>query len=216
MVGERRCCIRSFCCTRPPHWWALAASGSRGPTPLGPICPPEDARAGASEPGAGRPTRTAATGQPVTGQPVTGQPATGQPVTGQPVTGQTVTGQPATGQAVTGQAVTGQDAETEELLRYFERPARLWLALVAVPFLGLGALAADPSLGGLDQAWALGAVLVWLAATLIAGSLVRAGAAPDAFHALSAAQPGTADQARGGAGPLRPGGHAGRSGRRVL
>jgi hypothetical protein len=46
------------------------------------------------------------------------------------------------------------------------------LALVAVPFLGLGALAADPSLGGLDQAWILGAVLVWLAATMIAGSLV--------------------------------------------
>jgi hypothetical protein len=104
--------------------------------------PPEDARAGASELGAARPTRTEVTGQAVTGQ------------------------------AVTGQAVTGQDAETEELLRYFERPARLWLALVAVPFLGLGALAADPSLGGLDQAWALGAVLVWLAAALIAGSLV--------------------------------------------
>jgi hypothetical protein len=119
--------------------------------------PPEDPGAGASGPGAGRPTRTAGTGQPGTGQPGTGQPGTGQP---------------GTGQAVTGHAVNGQDAETEELLRYFERPARLWLALVAVPFLGLGALAADPSLGGLDQAWILGAVLVWLAATMIAGSLV--------------------------------------------
>ena len=149
--------------------------------------PPEDARAGASGQGANRPTRTAVTGQagtdrpvtdqpvtdqPVTGQPVTGQPVTGQPVGGQPVGGQALTGQAVTGQAVNGQALTGQDSETEELLRYFERPARLWLALVAVPFLGLGALAADPSLGGLDQAWALGAVLVWLAATLIAGSLV--------------------------------------------
>lgn len=114
--------------------------------------PPEDARAGASGQGANRPARTAVTGQAGTDQPVTGQPASGQ--------------------TLTGQAVNGQDAETEELLRYFERPARLWLALVAVPFLGLGALAADPSLGGLDQAWALGAVLVWLAATLIAGSLV--------------------------------------------
>jgi hypothetical protein len=109
--------------------------------------PPEDRGTGASGPGAGRPTRTAGTGQPGTGQPVSGQ-------------------------AVTGHGVNGQDAETEELLRYFERPARLWLALVAVPFLGLGALAADPSLGGLDQAWILGAVLVWLAATMIAGSLV--------------------------------------------
>ena len=144
--------------------------------------PPEDARAGASGQGANRPTRTAVTGpagtgpagteQPVTGQPVTGQPVTGQPVSGQALTGQAVTGHAVTGHAVTGHAVNGQDAETEELLRYFERPARLWLALVAVPFLGLGALAADPSLGGLDQAWALGAVLVWLAATLIAGSLV--------------------------------------------
>jgi hypothetical protein len=68
--------------------------------------------------------------------------------------------------------VAEQDAETEELLRYFQRPARLWLAVVAVPFLGLGALAANPDLGGLDQAWVLGALLVWLSATLIAGSLV--------------------------------------------
>ena len=65
-----------------------------------------------------------------------------------------------------------QDAETEELLRYFERPARFWLAIVAVPFLGLGALAANPDIGGLDQAWVLGALLVWLAATLIAVSLI--------------------------------------------
>jgi hypothetical protein len=68
--------------------------------------------------------------------------------------------------------VAEQDAETEELLRYFQRPARLWLSVVAVPFLGLGALAANPDLGGLDQAWVLGALLVWLSATLIAGSLV--------------------------------------------
>jgi hypothetical protein len=68
--------------------------------------------------------------------------------------------------------VAEQEAETEELLRYFQRPARLWLALVAVPFLGLGALAANPDIGGLDQAWVLGALLVWLSATLIGASLV--------------------------------------------
>jgi hypothetical protein len=68
--------------------------------------------------------------------------------------------------------VAEQDAETEELLRYFEKPARLWPLLVAVPFLGLGALASNPSLGGLDQAWVLGALLVWLSAILIAVSLV--------------------------------------------
>lgn len=61
---------------------------------------------------------------------------------------------------------------TEELLRYFEKPAGLWPALVAVPFLGLGALASKPSLGGLDQAWVLGALLVWLSAALVAASLV--------------------------------------------
>jgi hypothetical protein len=68
--------------------------------------------------------------------------------------------------------VAERESETEEVLRYFERPARLWLALVAVPFLGLGALAANPDIGGLDQAWVLGALLVWLSATLIAASLV--------------------------------------------
>lgn len=68
--------------------------------------------------------------------------------------------------------VAERESETEEVRRYFEKPARLWLALVAVPFLGLGALAANPDIGGLDQAWVLGALLVWLSATLIAASLV--------------------------------------------
>lgn len=68
--------------------------------------------------------------------------------------------------------VAEQGADMEELLRYFERPAGLWPALVAVPFLGLGALASKPSLGGLDQAWVLGALLVWLSAALVAASLV--------------------------------------------
>ncbi len=68
--------------------------------------------------------------------------------------------------------VAERESETEEIRRYFEKPARLWLALVAVPFLGLGALAANPDIGGLDQAWVFGALLVWLSATLIAASLV--------------------------------------------
>jgi hypothetical protein len=68
--------------------------------------------------------------------------------------------------------VAEREAETEELLRYFAKPARFWFALVAVPFLGLGALAANPDIGGLDQAWVLGALLVWLAATIVALSLV--------------------------------------------
>jgi hypothetical protein len=129
--------------------------------------PPDEAGLSDLERGAAQQAGTEVAGAPVTGPPVTGPPVTGPPVTGQPMTGP-----PVTGDALSGHAESGQDAETEELLRYFERPARLWLALVAVPFLGFGALATDPSLGGLDQAWALGAILVWLAATLIAGSLV--------------------------------------------
>ena len=148
---------------------------SRAYLPPEPHLPPEDADQGALEPGSARPPGTEVTGQAVTGQKVSEQTVSGQTVSGQAVSGQAVSGQAVSGQAVwatAGAAVTGQDAETEELLRYFERPARLWLALVAVPFLGFGALASDPSLGGLDQAWALAAILVWLAATLIAGSLV--------------------------------------------
>ena len=72
----------------------------------------------------------------------------------------------------TSTAVAEEDAELEELRRYFRKPAQLWRVLVVVPFLGLGALAADPNGGGLDQAWVLGALLVWLSATLVAASLV--------------------------------------------
>ncbi|HXW81782.1 MAG TPA: hypothetical protein VEJ84_19920 [Acidimicrobiales bacterium] len=71
--------------------------------------------------------------------------------------------------------VADEDAEFEELRRYFRKPAQLWRALLLVPFLGLGALAADPNGGGLDQTWALGALVVWLAATLVAASLVLPG-----------------------------------------
>ncbi len=66
----------------------------------------------------------------------------------------------------------GPDSEAEELRRYFAHPARLWGLLVLVPFLGAGALAAQPNGKGLDQAWVFGALAVWLAATLVAGSLV--------------------------------------------
>ena len=64
------------------------------------------------------------------------------------------------------------DGDAEELRRYFAHPARLWGFLVLVPFLGAGALAAQPNGKGLDQPWVFGALAVWLAATLVAGSLV--------------------------------------------
>ena len=65
-----------------------------------------------------------------------------------------------------------QDAEAEEMRRYFAHPARLWGCLVLVPFLGAGALAAQPDGKGFDHPWVFGALAVWLAATLVAGSLV--------------------------------------------
>ncbi len=74
---------------------------------------------------------------------------------------------------VTTAPVVEDGTEPEELRRYFDRPAPLWWSLLAVPFLGLGALAADPNGGGLDQAWVLGALLAWLCAILVAASLVR-------------------------------------------
>jgi hypothetical protein len=64
------------------------------------------------------------------------------------------------------------DSETEEMRRYFAHPARLWGCLLLVPFLGAGALAAQPNGKGFDHPWVFGALAVWLAATLIAGSLV--------------------------------------------
>jgi hypothetical protein len=64
------------------------------------------------------------------------------------------------------------DPEAEELFRYFAKPARLWWALLAVPWLGMGALAADPHGGGLAQAWSIGAFLIWLLACVVAGGLV--------------------------------------------
>ncbi len=56
--------------------------------------------------------------------------------------------------------------------RYFAHPARLWGCLLLVPFLGAGALAAQPNGKGFDHPWVFGALAVWLAAALIAGSLV--------------------------------------------
>ncbi|GEM_PF-4130589 len=64
------------------------------------------------------------------------------------------------------------DEHIEELLRYFAGPPRLWVAIFAVPLLGLGALVEDPNGGGLGQPWAVAAVVVWLLAALVAAGLV--------------------------------------------
>jgi hypothetical protein len=60
----------------------------------------------------------------------------------------------------------------EELVRYFRRPAGLWWALLAVPWLGLGTLAADPHGGGVGQAWTLAAFVLWVGAALVAAAVV--------------------------------------------
>jgi hypothetical protein len=102
---------------------------------------------------------------------------------------------------------------TEELVRYFRRPAGLWWALLAVPWLGLGALAAEPHGGGVAQAWDLAAFGLWLAAALVAALVVvpavrRVGAAlvppgagaalvPPAAGPLTTAPPTTATLAIG-------------------
>ncbi len=95
----------------------------------------------------------------------------------------------------------------EELVRYFRRPAGLWWALLAVPWLGLGALAAEPHGGGVAQAWDLGAFGLWAAAALVAALVVvpalgRVGAALVAPAAPP--QPGQP----GSMGPPGPGWHA--------
>jgi hypothetical protein len=64
------------------------------------------------------------------------------------------------------------EAVAEELVRYFRRPAALWWALLAVPWLGLGALASDPGGGGLVRVWTVSAFAVWLLAGGLAGSVV--------------------------------------------
>ena len=105
----------------------------------------------------------------------------------------------------------------EELVRYFRRPAGLWWALLAVPWLGLGALAAEPHGGGVAQGWALGAFGVWVAAALVAGTVVvpalrriRSVLVPPA-----AGPPITGEHGRGRPGALEGAARAqvGRSGR---
>jgi hypothetical protein len=68
-----------------------------------------------------------------------------------------------------------EDAETEELTRYFERPARFWKAMLLVPVFGVLALLAQPDGKGIDQVWTIGALLVWAAASVLAAGVVMPG-----------------------------------------
>ena len=128
--------------------------------------PPMPAQAGLGE-GVGVPAASGAGGAEVA--MVTDQPApAGGAGTDDPAQVVAVAGSTAA-QGAGGAQV---DPDAEELFRYFAKPARLWWALLAVPWLGMGALAADPHGGGLWQAWSIGAFLTWLLACVVAGGLV--------------------------------------------
>jgi hypothetical protein len=59
------------------------------------------------------------------------------------------------------------DPEVEELMRYFQRPARFWPAVVIVPVFGLLALWAQPAGEGFSQLWPAAALGVWVVAVIV-------------------------------------------------
>lgn len=61
----------------------------------------------------------------------------------------------------------------EEPRRYFARPSRAAWLLLAVPFLGAGALAAEPHGHGVGQLWAGLAAGVWLVAAVTLLAVVQ-------------------------------------------
>ena len=76
----------------------------------------------------------------------------------------------------------------EETLRYFRGRALGEWALLAVPVLGVAAVAVEPGGGGLGQAWVAVALVLWAVALAAA-----AGVGRPARAALRAALPATAD-----------------------
>jgi hypothetical protein len=61
----------------------------------------------------------------------------------------------------------------EELHRYFRRPPRAEVALLAVPFLGGAALAVQPGGRGVGQVWAEAALALWFVAAIAFIRVVR-------------------------------------------
>lgn len=96
---------------------------------------------------------------------------------GEPLAGTTVVQAGSSGSGGPAAAAVGSelDPESEELMRYFRRPARFWKAILLVPVFGLLALWAQPRTAGLDQVWTLAALLVWIAACLLVISVVMPG-----------------------------------------
>jgi hypothetical protein len=118
---------------------------------------------------------------------------------------------PAMPAAAPGADEAAPDPETEEITRYFSRPARFWKAVVAVPVLGALALAVQPDGKGFGQAWVISAFVVWFVATGVASGLVvpALGRMRELLSGAPAA-PGVppapgAPPASGGAEPALPG-----------
>ncbi|MGH9055840.1 MAG: DUF2269 family protein [Acidimicrobiales bacterium] len=61
----------------------------------------------------------------------------------------------------TARRVSGRD-RAEETRRYFASPGRLEWLVLAVPFLGAGALAARPGSDDFTAVWVLGGAAIWL------------------------------------------------------
>lgn len=61
----------------------------------------------------------------------------------------------------------------EELRRFFETPLRAELLILAVPFIGAGALAVRPGGGDFAAAWVLTGLAIWLVAAAVLLGLVR-------------------------------------------
>jgi len=112
----------------------------------------------------------------VTGGPVAGDSGAGEPAPGElpgSVPSAIAPGPTAHASVLAGEhEIAGPDPELEELTRYFERPARFWKAILLVPVFGVLALWVQPHTNGLDQAWSLGALLIWVIATLVVVGLV--------------------------------------------
>ncbi len=70
-------------------------------------------------------------------------------------------------------AGAGAARQDEELRRYFARPGKGELALLAVPFLGAAALAVQPHGRGVVQLWTGLAATVWLVASALLVGVIR-------------------------------------------
>jgi hypothetical protein len=68
---------------------------------------------------------------------------------------------------------TERPGAMEETQRYFRSKGWAELLVIPVPFLGLAALASEPSQGDLGDLWVIGAILIWCVAVSLLLGLVR-------------------------------------------